>query len=343
MIVNAQKLEAVLQKPLDQSVYYFFSTEEYLVRQAARRAVESLCRESGEDATVIPGPVPDLDQVVMAAGTISFFGTRRVVELPMVQPGSFSDKDLAALGDVLASAENAVFVITTVFADDKAKSGKRAKVLLAQADKLGVAADLAAPTQSDALRMITQRAADQNTRLDPGAARALLDRCGLDLFLLNNEVDKLAAASGYTTIDSDLVSRMAARSLEADVFDMVRLVQAKKSTLAFRKLEELLLLQNDPIAISAALSGSYVDLYRAKTGMAAGRSYSQIHKDFGYRGSDWRMKKAAESASRLSAKQLRNILEILLELDQALKSSPTDKAVLLQTALARIIAAEGRV
>ena len=55
------------------------------------------------------------------------------------------------------------------------------------------------------------------------------------------------------------------------------------------------------------------------------------------------MKKAAESASRLSAKQLRNILEILLELDQALKSSPTDKAVLLQTALARIIAAEGRV
>lgn len=72
MIVNAQKLEAVLQKPLDQSVYYFFSTEEYLVRQAARRAVDSLCRESGEDATVIPGPVPDLDQVVMAAGTISF-------------------------------------------------------------------------------------------------------------------------------------------------------------------------------------------------------------------------------------------------------------------------------
>ena len=61
MIVNAQKLEAVLQKPLDQSVYYFFSTEEYLVRQAARRAVDSLCRESGEDATVIPGPVPDLD------------------------------------------------------------------------------------------------------------------------------------------------------------------------------------------------------------------------------------------------------------------------------------------
>ena len=35
---------------------------------------------------------------------------------------------------------------------------------------------------------------------------------------------------------------------------------------------------------------------------------------------------------RLSAKQLRSILEILLELDQALKSSPTDKAVLLQTA-----------
>ena len=93
------------------------------------------------------------------------------------------------------------------------------------------------------------------------AARALLDRCGLDLFLLNNEVDKLAAASGYTTIDSDLVSRMAARSLEADVFDMVRLVQAKKSTLAFRKLEELPTGGKTPLGEALVTVGDFMTSY----------------------------------------------------------------------------------
>ena len=40
--------------------------------------------------------------------------------------------------------------------------------------------------------------------------------------------------------------------------------------------------------------------------------------------------------------RLEEILDILLELDSALKRSPADKTVLLQAALARIIHTEGK-
>lgn len=342
MKATAQTLDRVFGKPLDKPVYYFYSTEEYLVRQAAQRAIGLLAAAEGEEATVLPGPVPALEEIVAAAGTISLFGTRRIVSLPLLQPGSYGDKELAALLDILESTENAVFVITSVFADEKAMKGKRAVRLADEADRLGVSALLAKPTPADACRFIQKRAQALGTAVEPGADRELLDRCGQDLFLLDNEMDKLAALSGYTTITREMVSRLGTRSIEADVFDMVNLVQRGRTAEAFCRLEQLLLLQNEPVAIAAALAGSYVDIYRVKLGMKAGKSYQAVHKEFGYKGSDWRLKKAGETGSRISLARLEEILDILLELDSALKRSPADKTVLLQAALARIIHTEGK-
>ena len=75
--------EAKLRQLADKGcpVYYFYSTERYLVRQAA---VRILSADSDEDATVLDGAAPEIEGLIMAAGTISFFGTRRVVVLPEV-------------------------------------------------------------------------------------------------------------------------------------------------------------------------------------------------------------------------------------------------------------------
>ena len=62
-------------------VYYFYSSERYLVRQAVAAATRILTADSDEDATVLDGVAPEIEQLIMAAGTISFFGTRRVLSL----------------------------------------------------------------------------------------------------------------------------------------------------------------------------------------------------------------------------------------------------------------------
>lgn len=59
-----------------------------------------------------------------------------------------------------------------------------------------------------------------------GAEAALLDRCGEDQFLLKNEIDKLAALSGYGTITAEMVAQLGTVTLDADTFDMVKLVAA---------------------------------------------------------------------------------------------------------------------
>ena len=114
-------------------VYYFYSSERYLVRQAVAAAVRLLSADSDEEATVLDGAAPELEQLIMAAGTISFFGTRRVVVLPELDPAAYSDKDLDALCETLSSLENAVVVLGSVFPLErgKLKTGKRAQKLTA--------------------------------------------------------------------------------------------------------------------------------------------------------------------------------------------------------------------
>ena len=320
-------------------VFYFYSTEPYLVRRAVGAVCALLARSTGEEVTVLDGAAPDVEQLITAAGTISFFGTKRVVCLPELDPAAYSEKDLETFADTVADVENAVLVFGSVFEADrtgKAKPGKRAQRVIAQCRKLGWAEELAKPGPTQLRQMMAERAAAQGAELSGPAGAALLERCGEDPYLLENEVDKLAAAAGYRTITPTLVAEMGVVSLEADVFEMVRLVTARSTAAACKKLHILLRLGQEPIAITAALIGSYVDLYRVKLGQQHKKSYSVVFKDFGYKGSDYRLKRSAQTAAGYTLPQLKACLDILLELDKNLKGQPVSPQILLETALCRL-------
>ena len=326
-------------------VYYFYSSERYLVRQAVSGLTRLLASGEDEETTILDGATPEIEQLIMAAGTISFFGTRRVVVLPEIDPATYSDKDLDELNDTLASLENAVVVMGSMFdlERNKLKLGKRAQKLIAQAKKLGYAEELAKPKPYELKVMMIERAKEQGATLPEGAASALMERCGEDPFLLENEVDKLCALSGYQTVTASMVAEMGTVSLEADVFEMIRMITAKNATRACKKLQTLLRLQQEPVAITAAMIGSYVDLYRVKLGAAKRKNYSAVFKDFGYKGSDYRLKRSAETASHYTLGQLEACMQVLLDLDKSLKSQPVDDQILLESALCRLaLAGSGR-
>ena len=50
-----------------------------------------------QEVTRVEGPAPSIEEAVAAAGTISFFGTKRIVELPMLEPSAMNEADV---GDV---------------------------------------------------------------------------------------------------------------------------------------------------------------------------------------------------------------------------------------------------
>ena len=123
------------------AVYYFYAGDEALVRAAAAKAEKALAAQDPE-TTVLEGPTPSVEEIVLAAGTISFFGGKRLVLMPLVRPSAYSDKDLQEFCDTLADTENAVFILTSVMEEKygKLRPGKREQKLIAACEKLGYCA-----------------------------------------------------------------------------------------------------------------------------------------------------------------------------------------------------------
>ncbi|MEG1103342.1 MAG: DNA polymerase III subunit delta [Oscillospiraceae bacterium] len=340
MATNEQKLKAILAAADKYSVMYFYSCDEYLAHSFAEAAIAHLEAQQSEERTLISGPAPSIEDIVAAAGTISFFGTKRIVSINL-EPSAMQDADMAALCDLIASLENAVLVISTVFKDDKAKTTKKAKSLIAAAEKYGAAAELTKPQPQEIKQFAIDTAKSINATLSKDAAAALVERCGTDYFLLESELAKLAAYANYGEITKEMIAILGTLNLEADVFEMVRFVASKNKAKACNLLAKLIELKSEPVAIVGALSGNFLDAYRMKCAKESKKSNAEVMKDFGYKGSDWRLRKAGETAALYTKVQLRNILKILTQLDLSLKSSAVDHNILLQTALFEIIEAGG--
>ena len=131
---------------------------------------------------------------------------------------------------------------------------------------------------------------------------------------------------------------LATKSLDADVFELVRLISSGKTVQALQKLDVLLRLQNEPVAIAAALAGSYLDMYRLAMAQASHKTIQQLGKDFGYR-STYRLEKSGAAVRRLGKARLLGCLRILEELDSDLKTSGGGgPKIALQTAICSLAA-----
>ncbi|MGD9560324.1 MAG: DNA polymerase III subunit delta [Oscillospiraceae bacterium] len=338
MASKMDELKAALARPGHCPVYYLASTQGALLEEAAACVRSALAPGDDAEVTLVPGPVPSLDDAIAAAGVISFFGTPRLVELRAIAPSSMSEKDVAALAELFGEVSNAVLLVTALYKDKKTAASKKAKALFAAAGKAGLALEFPPPTRRQTLEYLQGLAEAQGARFAPRAAEALLERAGEDRHLLQNEVAKLAAFVNYQTITEEDVHRWATRNIEADVFELLRLVTAGKKAAVFQKLDELFSLRHEPVAISAALAGSYVDMLRVRIAESCGKSASQLAADYGYTGSPYRLQKAKQNAAPLSTAELQAAVLLLAKLDVDLKSNPLpDKGMLLQAALGNLM------
>lgn len=320
------------------ALFYFYASDEALVHAAAQKTLKAL---SGSDmeATVLDGPTPSVEEIVLAAGTISLFGGKRLVQMPLICPSTYSDEDLQELCDALTDTENAVFVLTSVVGEKRGKltPGKNEKKLIEVCEKLGYCVQINKPGRAALQALARGWAADCGAEFAPGAEGALLDRCGEDQFLLQNEIAKLAALANYGTITRQMVQQLGTVTLEADTFEMIRLLTTGRLDAAQRRLKTLLELQNDPIQITGALVGNYMDMYRVLLAKRSRRTRADVAKDFGYSGGwDYRLKKAEETAARFRRHQLEQCLRILQRLDMDLKGSRLEKDLLMQKALCEL-------
>lgn len=340
--------EAELKKQLKGELaplYFLYGEETYLTAHYARQIADLAAGndELGEfNLQKFDGQSTSFDAIEEAAEALPVMAERKCVVVRDFDAaaGTAQDRLLALVSDPPGTCV-LIFWQDTVQPD--LKKNAKWKAFAAAVEKGGVCVCFPRKTAGDIARLLCSGAVRRGCTLSTDNARLLAERCGDDLNLLNNELDKLAALADGGEITRAHIEAAATRNLEASVYDLSKALLRHQYEQAYGILDTLLAQKEEPVAILAVLSGAYVDLYRAKVAAQGGRQAVELAAEFGCKGREWRLRNAARDCERLPLPMLRQSLEVLAQADARLKSSRTDKRIVLeQTAAQLIVLAKGR-
>ena len=144
-----------------------------------------------------------------------------------------------------------------------AKKSAKFKKLVSSAEKGGGAAvELNHRRAPELVKMLTDGAAKRGCKMDPAAARYLIESAGEDINTLVNELDKLCNYVPKGEITKATVDFVCVKTPEASVYNLSKQIFARQSGEALKTLDELFFMRFEPMMILYTVSSPYIDMYR---------------------------------------------------------------------------------
>lgn len=314
-------------------IYLLFGKEEFLIQETKQLLLKSILTEEEKDFNF---SVYDMEETPVEAAledaeTLPFFGDKKVLFLhnpyflTAEKPKAKVEHTLSRLEAYLQ--EPAPFSVV-VFAAPYEKLDERKKITKALKKK-AVTVEAKKLSERELKAWIKDRAKEDGIEMGEDAIELMLTLAGTNMFMLTNEVDKLALyASGEKKVDAGMVEKLVARSLEQNIFSLIDKVVARKPEEALRIYYDLLKQNEEPIKILALLSGQFRLIYQVKE--LARRGYGQQQIAGFLKVHPFRIKLAARQAGQFNDEELAAIMKQLAQADYQMKTGGMNKSLLIE-------------
>lgn len=352
MRINEQTLGADIKSGRLARIYLLYGEEEYLIRMYADKILALAVPEDAREMnfrrySLTPEDVPPkIDELSDFVDGLPFFAERKCVLLNNFDV-ELLDKDefegyLRLIGDI---SESSVIIITRENVENDLKKFKsniakaKMKKLIEAAEQSGVVCELNTFPLSKQEGMAISKCRRAGCELSNENAAYLAERVGGSLSLLQIELEKLCAyhANGGTITRED-IDALVPKRIESNIYDLAKEAFAGHTGRALEILDALFAQKVKPIDIMAALSSHFVDLYRAKLGIAARRNYSQAAAELNLGKRAFVMRNAYSSARNLSEEYLADCVAVLYNTNKLLNSSKADKRCVIERSVVEIAA-----
>lgn len=208
------------------------------------------------------------------------------------------------------------------------KPDKRFKKLWEAVEDNALIVEFEKQSQRDLVAWVQRHFAAHKKRISGDLCVYLIEITGGTMTALSGEIDKICAYSGADEIVRSDIDAVTEPVLDAVVFQMTDLLSAGRYDQAFSKLQQLLKMQEEPIAILGAVGGHFRRLATARTLLDNGRNASQLQKMYAI--PDFVARKTMEAARYLKPEFCRKAAELVLETDYKMKTSFDDNERLLE-------------
>ncbi len=344
--IDFKKLGGEIKKNELSGAYFLYGSEQYLLSRYLERLLKR----------VVPGMAAfnlqrfeaekrelDWSAVEDAAQNLPMMAPRKAVVLHDLNPDQLPAEELKRLQKLVEELpESTVLVIYVTGFELLVKASRKVQNFLKFMEKNGTVVEFPPLSKGDLAKYLSGEAAKADCFLPSAAAGRLVESVGNDLTTLLKDLEKLVAFTGAGEITAETVDALVEKTMDATAFDLANAALRGDLDTALHAVAALKAQRAEPIAVAGALNSAFLDLYRAKCALAAGKNAAEAAADFGYNPRvRFRVDNAFRSAARTEIGALRRGIGLLHELDLRLKSSKADSYELLEAALVRLRTGDG--
>ncbi len=338
--VGERELKQQIRSGAFSNVYFIYGEEPYLKQYYVNLLKKKTVGEQFAEFNYheYMGAEVPMDDILKDADVLPLMGEYMflsVCDYPFGERAADCKKLCEYLED-LPESLILVFWYNVVDVDLK-KNSNFAKVEKA-VSKAGTSVNLPRRSEGELVNMIVKGCKDRGAVISNYSARYLISMVGNDLKTLQNEIDELSsyALENNIEITNETIKKIASESIEARLYDLPKAILRKDIDGAFSILNMLFEVyerkpsasndkrtpRGNPLLILSVISGNYIDMYRVKTAKAASVSLSEVSEQFGYsKNRFFVLQNADKDARKLTVRQLRDSLDVLMDAEIALKPS----------------------
>ena len=208
------------------------------------------------------------------------------------------------------------------------KPDKRLKKLWDAVSSHGSVVEFAKQGQRELIAWVSRHFMSRGKRISNDLCAYLIDITGGTMTALAGEINKITAYSGADEIKKSDIDAVTEPVMDAVVFQMTDLMGEGKYGQALQKLQTLLKMQQEPLAILGAIGGHFRRISTARTLLDSGRGSGELMKLCGI--GDYPARKTMDAARRFRPEFCRKAAELVMETDYRMKTSFDEPERLLE-------------
>ena len=324
-----QTLKQAIRAKEPGRLYFFYGEEVFLLHHYLEQLRKSIVDELTESFNFhkLTAETFDIREFADCVENLPMMAERTMVIVDEIDVFKMNESDREKMIDIFSDIPEYCTVVFT-YETTGFKPDKRLKKLWEAISKYGELIEFAKQSQRDLITWITRHFSANGKRINPDLCAYLIDITDGTMTSLSGEISKISAFSGTDEIKKSDIDAVTEPVLDAVVFQMTDLLSQGEYGAALLKLQQLLKMQQEPIAILGAIGGHFRRLSTARTLLDNGKNASDLMRLCGL--ADYPARKTMSAASRFSAVFYGKAAELVLESDRQLKTSYDDPKRILE-------------
>ncbi len=324
-----QALKAAIKEKNVGNFYVFHGEERFLMQHYMDQLRKLLLDELTESFNYhrLNNESFELQTFADAVENLPMMAEHTMVQVDDIDIFKLNEETRNKLMEILSDIPNYCTVLFT-YVTVAWKPDKRLKKLWDCIDSHASIVEFAKQEQRDLVPWIARHFAAKGKRISNDLCVYLIDITGGTMTALAGEIQKICAYSGADQIAKSDIDAVTEPVMDAVVFQMTDLLGQGRYGDALLKLQQLLKMQQEPIAILGAVGGHFRRLSAARVLIDHGRQSGELMKLCGM--SDYAARKTMDAAKRFPADYCKKAMELILETDNKMKTSFDDNDRLLE-------------